>query len=425
MKKILDILKSESGVDGYRINETATASYELFFVHEKLETVRATDTVDTKVTVYADHDGCRGDSSFAVYKSMSDEVIRERIRSAVERAGLVFNEPYELVAPGELDEKLETNFEDYDPKELGRLIADAVFTADKAEGCTVNALEVFIYRERKSVVNSRGVCKCETVWRAMVEAIPTHTDDGGSVELYESMRFTVFDEEKIKSEIADKMREVHDRAAAAKPEVPMTIDVVLRPNEILDLMWELTDGLSYSSVYMKANVWNVGDEIQKECAGDLVTVTMKGAVPGSDRNSFFDEAGTTLRDVAVIEDGVVKSFFGADRFGQYLGVERPSGELGCIALDGGTMKREELAGAKYLECASLSGLQVDVYSDYLGGEIRLAYLCDGDERRPVTGITFSARLKDVLASLRMTDDKVTYGPYEGPSRLLLKNAEVL
>ena len=127
------------------------------------------------MTVYSDHDGCRGDSSFAVYRSMSGDEIKERISSAVDRANLVFNEMYELPEAGEMNEKLETNIDEYDPKELGRKIADAVFSADADEGCTVNALEVFIYRDVKRVVNSRGVDKTETVWRAMVEAIPSPT----------------------------------------------------------------------------------------------------------------------------------------------------------------------------------------------------------------------------------------------------------
>ena len=49
MKTIERILKSAPGVDAYRITESATQSYELFFVHKSLETVRATDTVATSV----------------------------------------------------------------------------------------------------------------------------------------------------------------------------------------------------------------------------------------------------------------------------------------------------------------------------------------------------------------------------------------
>ena len=97
MKNVLvDILRAERSISGYRITDSKTESYELFFVHRSLETVRATDTGETSVTVYVEHDGKLGDATFSVYGSMSDEEIKEKIAAAAERAKLVFNEPYEL-----------------------------------------------------------------------------------------------------------------------------------------------------------------------------------------------------------------------------------------------------------------------------------------------------------------------------------------
>ncbi|MEI3058591.1 MAG: hypothetical protein V8T53_09505 [Eubacteriales bacterium] len=95
MKNVLvDMLRAERNISGYRITDSKTESYELFFVHRSLETVRATDTGETSVTVYVEHDGKLGDATFTVYGSMSDEEIKEKIAAAAERAKLVFNEPY-------------------------------------------------------------------------------------------------------------------------------------------------------------------------------------------------------------------------------------------------------------------------------------------------------------------------------------------
>ncbi len=59
-----NLLRANAAVDDYKICSDKTESYELFFVHDKLETTRSTDTTETTVTVYVDHDGFRGDSSF-------------------------------------------------------------------------------------------------------------------------------------------------------------------------------------------------------------------------------------------------------------------------------------------------------------------------------------------------------------------------
>ena len=425
MMNVKRLLENNSLLSGWRITEKATRSYELFFVHQKLETVRATDTVSTAVTVYVDHDGKKGDSTFAVYQSMSEADVAARIDTAVRRAKLVFNEPYELPAGDTLSAELPTNLKDEEPRTLAARIAEAVFAADTVEGGSINACEIFLYQDTVHVLNSRGVDKTQRCWRVMIEAIPTFTTEKESVELYEDHRFTVFEPEKVTAEIAARMREVRDRSLAVKPQTPMTVNVVLRPQEIRHLVRELADDLSYGVVYSHANLHKQGDDLQAGGTGDKLTVVMKGIVSGSERSAYFDEDGMALRDTCVIRDGVAESYYGSSRYGQYLGVEAPSGVLPCMQLAAGTLTEAEIKQAPYIECASLSGLQLDLYSDYIGGEIRLAYYYDGQKTVPVTGITMSGKLSEVLASLRLSAATTVDGPYEGPGLLMMKDVVIL
>ena len=108
-----------------------------------------------------------------------------------------------------------------------------------------------------------------------------------------------------------------------------------------------------------------------------------------------------------------------------LKVEKPSGSLLCYSLQPGTLTDEELQSTDRLECVSLSGLQIDPFADYLGGEIRLAYRVKNGVREPVTGITFSTSLSGALNSLRLSGRVVTHREYEGPEFMLFKGAEIL
>ena len=81
MTEIIKILENTEGLSGYKINGTKTVSYELFFVHRSLETVRSTDTSSKLVTVYVNHDGKVGDSSFSVYNSMGAKEIEESVKN--------------------------------------------------------------------------------------------------------------------------------------------------------------------------------------------------------------------------------------------------------------------------------------------------------------------------------------------------------
>ena len=423
MINIEKLLRESKDVSDYRINTTVTESYELFFVHKKLETVRGTNTSSVNVTVYVDHEGKKGDASFKLFASTDENGAREKIAAAVAKARIVDNENYELPSNETLDGKIESNFESYEPKELGARIAEAVYAADNFELGSINALEVFVNKLTVSVKNSRGIDKKEVKYSAMLEAIPTW-NDGESVELYEAKNFNSLDTDDITAEIARKMEEVRDRGYAKKPDKKLECPVVLGAFELKELLHELVYGLNFSAVYSHSNPFSEGDALQKAPKHDKLSVTMKGSLVGSVDSALFDAAGTTLTDREVIKDGVVASYFGSSRFAQYLGKE-PTGSLSCIEVAAGTLSDGELEKAPYFECVSMSGLQADVFNDYIGGEVRLAYYFDGEKKIPVTGISISGKLSDALNTLRLSDTVINTDGYRGPKLALLENIEIV
>lgn len=425
MSKVIELLRQNSQLSGWRVNETATKSYELFFVHKNLETVRATDTLTTSVTVYVDHDDKKGESSFDLSAAMGEAEIQKKIDAAIQRARLVFNEPYELPDGGKLDKDLPSNIWDADSQTLGCEIADAVFAADTVPGGSINACEIFLYKDTVCVRNSRGIDKTQRIGRVMIEAIPTFTEGTESVELYEDYRFTEFDADKVTAEIARRMQEVRDRFQAKKPQTPMEISVLLRPAEIREMLWTLVDDLNYAAVYSHGNLHKTGDDLQENGTGDKLTVTLKAQVSGSEKSSWFDTDGASFRDTTVIENGVVTANYGSSRFAQYLGIQAPTGNLPCMKVEAGSMTATDMKAKPYLECASLSGIQVDLFNDYIGGEIRLAYYFDGEKTVPVTGISMSGKLSDVLAHMRLSRETVIEGAYEGPDLLMMPGMKVL
>lgn len=424
MINLENILKETKNVDDFRIVTRRSESYELFYVHRKLETVRATDATETDVTVYVKHDGFLGDSAFTLYSGATEGDAKKKIAAAAERAKLVCNKPYELPSGGFKIAELPTNITEYSLQELASLIAEAVFAADCYEEGSINATEIFLYADTTVIVNSRGTRKTQVKYHAMIEAIPTWNAGGQSVELYEDHRFTEFDADAITAEIDRKMQEVRDRRSAVKPETPRTVDVVLNPHEIASFLRRLTSQLDYSVVYSGSNLYKIGDDLQKDSTGDKLNITMTGALKGSVHSAAFDADGMTLTDTQVVTDGVVSHFYGSTRYAQYLG-ETPTGALGCMKLRKGTMTADDLAKHTYVECASLSGLQVDLRNDYIGGEIRLAYLHEGDQVTPITGISMSASVSQVLKSVQLSDSVSVSGAYEGPEKMLLRNVAIL
>lgn len=421
--RIIDILKNTDGITDWKVNSVRTESTELFFVHKNLETVRSTDTTDVKVTVYVLHEGGLGEATFSVYASYDDAKIKEEIEKAIKKANIVGNQPYSIPENEQGKFESDSNFVSYRPHELASLIANACFEADCVEGGSLNATEIFVYKDIISIVNSRGVDKTQVKYRAMVEAIPTFNGEE-SVELYEQYNFTEFDHSAIVDEIAGKMREVRDRYEAKSPADKLCCPVVLGAPELEQLFGNYIGSLNFSSVYQHSNAFSVGDDIQKDAKGDRITLTMCGSVTGSVRSSSFDGDGITLVDRKIIDGGKAAALWGGTRFAQYLGKDA-TGNLGCISVECGTLTDEQKASTPYFRCASMSGLQVDIYNDYIGGEVRLGYYFDGEHEIPVTGISISGKLSTALANMQLSCEAVTYESYRGPKCAVFEGIEIV
>lgn len=420
MKQIIALLQQNPKLSGFKVTSHQKQSYELFFVKGKLETVRRTDTCDKEVTVYVDHGEFKGDSQFYVYPSNSEEEIASMIEEAAGKAALLNNQWYELPAGETGNYEVESNFHDYDMADLAEQIAQSVFEAGAAGKATLNAVEIFVNQHCSTIVNSRGLEKTQRRYDAMVEAIPTYNGEKQSVELYEQYNFGSYDAAALVREIADKLTEVQARYEAVKPDFALECPVVLNRQELEELFMNIAYDLGYASVYSHSNLYKKGDWIQKERTGDGISLTMTGALPGSVRSACVDGDGLTLGSISIVENGQVVNYFGSNRYGQYLG-ETPTGSMNCMRVAAGTAAAMP---ETYLEIISMSGLQVDSYNDYIGGEIRLAYYHRNDEVMPLTGISVSGKLGDVLSSIRLSDTLTVYGGYQGPSKAILSGMTI-
>ena len=423
MNTIIKHLNAHKELSGYKINTERTESYELFFVKGALETVRNTDNTDREVTVYVDHGEYRGHASFHVYPSTTEGDLDKLIGEAVQKARLIDNPRYALPGGETGEYTIESNFAEWDAAELSAKIANTVFSANTLTVTSLNAVEIFLNRVTETVVNSNGLNKTQHLYRAMVEAIPTATEHGESVELYEQYNFNALDEAELYNEIADKLTQAKDRHDAKRLEISGVERVILNAQELKELFWNFADDLDYGTVYSHHNVFKKGDALQSAPAGDRLGITLCATLPGSAASRAFDRDGMTLTECRIIDGGKAVAYHGSNRFGQYLG-EEPTGILPVLKLDAGSAEEADLTAAPYLEIVSMSGIQTDFYSDYVGGEIRLAYWHDGETIRSVTGVSVSGKLSEVLNHIRFSADCCMMGSYYGPRKAIVEKLNI-
>ena len=72
-----------------------------------------------------------------------------------------------------------------------------------------------------------------------------------------------------------------------------------------------------------------------------------------------------------------------------------------------------------------SGIQADLFNDYVGGEVRLAILHKDGKSIPVTGFSISGKLSEVINSVKFSKKRCKEPNYFGPEFAYFSNFHIL
>ena len=78
----------------------------------------------------------------------------------------------------------------------------------------------------------------------------------------------------------------------------------------------------------------------------------------------------------------------------------------------------------YLEVLNFSDFQMNAYNGHFGGEIRLAYLYDGEKKIPVTGGSINGNILEAQKNLVFSSEMQVEKDFEGPLAVCLENINV-
>ena len=396
IKQIVKVLKEIQEISGYKVIENTEQSNQAFYVLGKY----------------------LGTSSFIVSHNLTKKALMEKISDAIFAAKFVKNKPFELVK-GEKKKTFKSKPINEKPVEIIEEIA-TIFNNEKTDNAKFNALEIFLNTKISHLVNSNGVDLTKTIHNIEIEAIPSYDGPNDKVELYKNYKYLSYDKNQITEDAKNAIKDVEARYNAKKLENVATIDIVLNNHDVEEFFYNAIADYSYSSVYNGSTDKKINDMIQSDDAKTKLNIAF---APSSSANAF-DSDGIILHKHQVIEDGRLVNYYGSSQFGQYLGLT-PSGNADELQVAKGKKTKEALCKGKYLEIIALSGIQIDVYNDYIGGEIRLAIYHSDNTTYPVSGISFSGSYKKCLNELELSKEVIKISGYNGPKSIKLKSLSIL
>lgn len=427
MEKFISVLKKNEAVSDWNIQSFQKKSCELFYVGDKLETNRATDVENIKVTIYVDKDGKRGSASFAVFDYMTEEEIEKKINDNVYAASFAMNPFYEIPEKEEaLITPSSSNLKEKPFSKIIEEVVDAVFKANVFENGYLSATEFFLYENTTHIMNSKGVDLTGTTYSGNVELIPSWECGEEEVEIYHMMKFESLDAAAITKEVDEQLRMAEARFLAKDLAVKENIKVIIQDEEVGEIFDYFVSDLTYGMKYQKSNKNEIGDNVQGEdITGDKLNVKLVPYFENAMSSRPFDGDGVVLKEIELIKDGIAMNLHGSYRFGYYLGVEKPTGILPVTVVSEGTKTFAEMAKEPYVRCVKFSGLQVEPNSGYVGGEVRLGFYFDGEKEIPVTGFSISGDLNEIKGKMIYSKETVTTTNYHGPKYLEIKEMNIL
>lgn len=421
---IENLLKNNPLVSAYKIIENKKDCVELYYVLDKLETNRVIKTKEYSVFVYHDFDSYRGSSDFIVNDDFSACDINAKIDEALKRCLFVKNKFFELPKK-EKNGSFDYTFKSNDSKdEIACKVADSIFKANTYKDGWINSCEIYVNYYEKRVVNSNGVDLCSKNSNIFVELIPTFKSENEEVEVYDSFKTSSLDYELITKRVDETMKNAYARSRAMHLPKDLKKCNVIIPTEVSSMLFtSFVNNLNYSKHFMHMNLLNIGDDISNGC-GDKIDITLKPSVVSSSESCAFDDDGVVLYDSHIIDNGKCMMLHGSNKFGYYMNALRPTGAYKNIEVKKGSMSYSDMTKEPYIYCVCFSSPQLDEYSGYYGGEIRLGYYFDGQNVIPVTGFSISGNLNEDRANFKLSTEIETNNTYRGPKYVLIENMTI-
>ncbi len=415
-------IMSSCGVTEYFVTETVTKSAQLFFIKKKLDMRRFENTAEAEIRVFKvfEDNGTKfkGSAGVIVNLTDSDEEVAKKVRSAFYGAGFVKNKFYEFAKAAQSPEiVMESDLNGIALSEIAVKFSDAIYEEDCDERAFINSLEIFVNEKKVHMVSSYGT-DVSYVKRSVEGEFVAQCKEPNDVETYQNFEYDSLALKEIKTLVKETLSMTRDRARAEKMPKAGDYDIVLSDKYVPEIFVFYGTRASAGFIYPGYSEYRVGDNVQgEEVKGDKLNIRFAATAPVS-------YEGIPMKERPFIEEGVLKTIHGSERFSYYLGIEQ-IGSYEKLVLPAGSMTFDEMLNRPCLHVVNFSDFQMDPYDGHFKGEIRLAYLHDGKGNVEfVTGGSINGSIFDTQSDLKLSKETQKLANYEGPRAILLKGVAV-
>jgi len=428
IKKIIDILSSIEEVSAWKLIDKQVEADELFFVGQKIDMNRSKKVRHIYLTVYhdfEDNEKYRGSVIVDIHPTFTEEEIEQKIKKSILSARFIKNQPYPLPMPAPHVEMPPSTFASKPDDNWLMSLNKALYQADNLKGGGLNSAELFLNKEKIRILNSNGVDVNYNTYNGFIEFIAEWSDAPEVVELYRDLYFSDYYPHLISNSVKEQLQLCKDRSMA-KPTPSLNVPVIISGDSVKELLGYYLGRASAENVYKKISTATLGESIQgKDISGDKLNISLQPELENSTKSTAWDTDGFALKPVSVIENGILKNYFGPLRFTHYLD-SIPTGDVQNIIIEPGSTPGDELRNGECLDAVAFSDFQCNLMTGDFLGEIRLAYYYSGGKgkRVPVTGGSISGNIQNVQKNMLLSLDVQVADNFKGPESVKMVDVSI-
>ena len=425
--KILASLK-RLNIEEYFINITSYKSAQMFFIKKSLDTKRAENTISYNVNVFRTFEKgdkkMKGNSSVYIYNGMTDDEVDAAIKRAYLAASFVNNPTYELMESKENKfVTMESDLNNYSLEDCCEKVSEALFAEDNRSDVFINSAEVFAYENKVQLISSTGI-DSGYVKRYISGEFVAQCKEPQDVETYKDFRYYTLDTEALKDKVRKTLDYTLERAKATEAPKAGKYRVIISDSYVGEVLGYYPGRAHVGYIFAKYSTYEIGQNVQSldaegetaEIKGDKVSMKLLPDEPLSGEGIWYKER-------EFMDEGVLKTYHGGVRFSRYLGVE-PIGDYYRYKVDPGSMSVEDMKKKPYLWVVNFSDFQMDDFTGHFGGEIRLAFLFDGEKVTPVTGGSINGSILESQTNMYLSKETQREADFEGPYAMMFEDVPV-
>lgn len=424
---IVKTLRETQGAHGWIVRQVENNSTQSYLIGAERECSRRVHSERYQVTVMNDHparDGsgsARGEAEATILPADLPE-LESKLAELVFTAGLTDNRPYDLPGPAQYASVATADPTILaDPSAVADQVTGELLLALKGEAAVrLSSAEVFVEGSQITLHNSAGATGSQRTTDLVVEMVLLASGKDNEMESNVMLRRRRAADLNTAAVVQRHAQYARDALVARTPRTG-TFPVVVSNEALAELLMGEGDSplvlrSSAQAKYQQVSPWELGQRVLPEpLSGDPIVIHSNALVDYGTRSGSFDHEGHAGGRTLILDNGMLRSFWGPMRYAQYLGIPS-TGEFGNLELAPGSQPLSSLLSdtGTFYHVVSFSAMSPDPITADFVGEIRLGYEVTNGVATPIRGGSIGGNLLAALATATLSSETALLAGYYGP-----------